>query len=693
MANFLLPIFVLLAISNCMQKLKLRIGTKLGLSAVVGLALVAAMVGNQARVNRVTHELMNRASESRTLQQAALEARVILTELVSVDRDMRIARGASDVTNVLKHLASRAGSANKAYDSAIAMATLDEDQKFLSAVKAAFNDYVLAAQEIGSIQFEILMLREQQIAEGVAWSRKAANLINSGAVAIANNRYALENNLQQANAEFMQAVSMSWSRFMRNDDADLKRIFGALSNAVLLLQESRGMIRDPAAHALIDEMLAHPPRYKTIIDTLTRAVQSQTELLQQRAEPERSKASDMLELMAIRADQRADDLSTLMVHEADRAAWINLIFGSLVILIMFAVALVSSLQIARPIRRIAEVLVQIASGRNDMPIPYQGRRDEVGDAARAANIFKDNLQRMQELEAEQKRTVEEAALARREQTERLANDFEKAVGAIVKAVSGATGELKGTAKSLTETADVTHQLANSVSVAATEASKNVQTVAIASEQLASSIAEIGQQAQHSREIASEAVRGAAATDARIAQMSAVAERIGHVLSLITDIAEQTNLLALNATIEAARAGDAGRGFAVVASEVKHLAMQTAQATEEIAGQIADIQVVTRDSVSAIKEIGSVIHRVAEIATAITAAVEEQHVATRAIALNVQEAALGTDQVTEKIRNLEIDASATGAAANQVFTFASQLANEGSTLKEQVEKFLETVRAA
>ena len=60
---------------------------------------------------------------------------------------------------------------------------------------------------------------------------------------------------------------------------------------------------------------------------------------------------------------------------------------------------------------------------------------------------------------------------------------------------------------------------------------------------------------------------------------------------------------------------------------------------------------------------------------------------------MQEAALGTDQVTEKIRNLEVDASATGAAANQVFTFASQLANEGSTLKEQVEKFLETVRAA
>src|SRR5205814_6572324 len=121
--------------------------------------------------------------------------------------------------------------------------------------------------------------------------------------------------------------------------------------------------------------------------------------------------------------------------------------------------------------------------------------------------------------------------------------------------------------------------------------------------------------------AAEAVRQAQKTDARIAELSAAASRIGDVVKLITAIAEQTNLLALNATIEAARAGEAGRGFAVVASEVKALATQTAKATDEIGTQIAAMQTATQDSVGAIKEIGGTIGRIAEIAATMAAAVE------------------------------------------------------------------------
>src|SRR5207253_10906343 len=135
---------------------------------------------------------------------------------------------------------------------------------------------------------------------------------------------------------------------------------------------------------------------------------------------------------------------------------------------------------------------------------------------------------------------------------------------------------------------------------------------------------------------------------RITELSSAASRIGDVVKMITAIAEQTNLLALNATIEAARAGEAGRGFAVVASEVKALASQTAKATDEIGTQIAAMQTATQDSVGAIKEIGGTIGRIAEIATTIAAAVEEQGATTQEIARNVQQAAHGTSEVAGSI---------------------------------------------
>jgi methyl-accepting chemotaxis protein len=211
--------------------------------------------------------------------------------------------------------------------------------------------------------------------------------------------------------------------------------------------------------------------------------------------------------------------------------------------------------------------------------------------------------------------------------------------------------------------------------------------------MSGSVDEIARQVQVSSKIAAEAVQQAQKTDARITELSNAASRIGDVVKLITAIAEQTNLLALNATIEAARAGEAGRGFAVVASEVKALAAQTAKATDEIGTQISSMQNATHESVAAIKEIGGTIGRIADIASAITVAVEQQGAATQEISRNVQQAAMGTAEVASNITDVSRGASETGSASSQVLGSAQSLARDSGRLRAEVEKFVNTVRAA
>jgi methyl-accepting chemotaxis protein len=426
-----------------------------------------------------------------------------------------------------------------------------------------------------------------------------------------------------------------------------------------------------------------------------------------KAAAETAKATILTERMrpaAREVSKRIDDLVNVanefaarrkgeMLAELDRVANFAFIVGVFVMLMMVGSAVFSVLSVARPVRRIGDVLLQLASGNKAVEIPYTARGDEVGDTARAAHTFKDNLIRIEQMEAERKDQEAAAAARRKDEMMKLAGAFEAAVGGIVNSVSAASQQLEAAAGTLTGTAEETQQLSGMVAAASEEASTNVGAVASAAEEMSASVVEISRQVHDSSRIANEAVKQAEHTDLRINELLKAAGRIGDVVKLITAIAEQTNLLALNATIEAARAGESGRGFAVVASEVKALAAQTAKATDEIGAQIMGMQSATEDSVSAIKEIGATISRISDISTTIAATIEEQGAATSEIARNVSEAAKGTAEVAEKITLVNSGASSTGSASAQVLASARSLSSESGLLKAEVEKFLSTVRAA
>jgi methyl-accepting chemotaxis protein len=403
------------------------------------------------------------------------------------------------------------------------------------------------------------------------------------------------------------------------------------------------------------------------------------------------KGAGAMKAALVSDQQRLESESNASITETENLILMLAIGGFLLGAVL---ALLLGRGISRPMIAMCKAMRELAGGNFDVVLPGLGRKDELGEMAGAVEEFK--MQAIAKAErdaATQEAQNKASSAARRAELIRFADEFEAAVGSIVANVSASAVQLESAAGTLTRTAENTQSLSSQVAGASEQASSDMQSVAAATEELSASVDEIGRRVRESSQIADAAVRQAEQTDGRIGKLSRAAQEIGDVVKLITAIAEQTNLLALNATIEAARAGDAGRGFAVVASEVKSLASQTARATDEISNHISGMQGATQESVAAIKEIGGTIGKISEISATIASAVEEQGSATQEIARSVQKVAQGTQASATDVMQVNRGATETGSASEEVLHSARTLSSESTRLREELDRFMENIRAA
>jgi methyl-accepting chemotaxis protein len=367
--------------------------------------------------------------------------------------------------------------------------------------------------------------------------------------------------------------------------------------------------------------------------------------------------------------------------------------GLLILLATGTLAMFVSRDIAGTLTRLRDAMTQLAEGKTNAVVPGTDRRDEIGCMAKAVAVFKENASRVAQLQQEQQAERQRAAEEKRRALSALANRFDSQVGGVVNTVASAGIDMNAAARKVSSTAQATAEQVGAAVGEAEQATTNVQGIAAAVEEMVATSAEITRQVSRAASISREAADEGRRTNETVAGLAAAAQKVGDVVSLIQNIAAQTNLLALNATIEAARAGEAGKGFAVVAGEVKSLANQTAKATDDIRVQIGSIQAESSAALSAIQGISQTVRNVEEIAGAIVATVDQQGSAIQEISGNIQQAADRTQRVALDLRQVSDSMTESGSAAGAMLTAADLLQAQAGVLRQEVNGFLASIRAA
>ena len=440
------------------------------------------------------------------------------------------------------------------------------------------------------------------------------------------------------------------------------------------------------ASALIAPLRAALAAYETSFDGYARAKLESEDLNENQMVPQIKAMQTQLDTAAASLRTSFDTASAKSTSIIATASWSQSILALVTLTIGTGLAFVIGRGIAGPISGMTNAMMKLAAGDQTVEVPARDKTDEIGDMARAVEVFKQDAIAKDAMQETQSR--DHARHARhQEEIGQLVGFFGRSVGGVLTTLAGASANMAQSSTTLRQAAADTESQTMIVLGEIYETSTAVDAVASASSQLSASIGEISRQANDSQRISTAAMQQSEEVVAKVSELRTAADQIGTVVDLINSIAGQTNLLALNATIEAARAGDAGKGFAVVASEVKSLANQTAQATEQIGRQIGTMQAATARAAEAIQGIADTVRQVNEIAMAIAGAVVQQTTATQEIARSVELVSGNTANVIESMGRVQMAVTSSGESASEVSGTATTLATESETLSDEVKDFL------
>ncbi len=477
-----------------------------------------------------------------------------------------------------------------------------------------------------------------------------------------------------------------------------------------------------ASRQTVEGLLVKIDEYKASIPQIIQANAAQARLLAGLAE----------NLRAVIDQAHAIAEGQLARMAGERRNALLFLAGGLALAIVsgLLMALLISRSIVRPLTTLGGAMDRMAQGDFLVDLSEAGRRDELGDMAKAVVVFREagiEKQRLETEAVEQRRLADEgrrlaeeerarnqvaaAAAAETQATvvhalatgleklssgdlafrleqafapeyEKLRTDFNAAMERLRETMRTVFGSTTGIRSGTGEISQAADDLSRRTEHQAT----SLEQTAAALDQITSTVKRTAEGAAHAHDIVV-AARTTAEQSGEVmhsavkamGEIEKSAAGIAQIIGLIDEIAFQTNLLALNASVEAARAGDSGRGFAVVASEVRALAQRSTDAAKDIKALISTSNAQVADGVALVGRTGEALGR-------IVAGISEISEIVSGIAASAKEQAAGLTEVNNAVNQMDTVTQQNAAMVEESTAACHTLAREADDLAGMIARF-------